>query len=108
VLIHAIHLLSFKEERNSYFTSGVVHFHLELVNPANKRILALCNLPIGRDMDGKVITEAIERDFLNKYPVKYIDTYEDIKIQCEKNGKKDLSDSEAMILKNQLRNLGYF
>ncbi len=71
-------------------------------------ILALCNLPIGRDMDGKVITEAIERDFLNKYPVQYIDTYEDIKIQCDKNAKKDLSDSEALILKNQLRNLGYF
>lgn len=71
-------------------------------------ILALCNLPIGRDMDGRVIIDAVEKSFLNEYPVQFINTYEDIEKQGDKNGKKDLSDSEALILKNQLRTLGYF
>ncbi len=69
-------------------------------------ILAMCNMPVARDMDGSVITEAIEEDFLNKYPVQYIDTYEDSLDQDRH--KKELSDEEARNLKEQLKSLGYF
>ncbi|HDH05642.1 MAG TPA: hypothetical protein ENH01_08010 [Nitrospirae bacterium] len=71
-------------------------------------ILALCNLPVGRDMDGSVITDAIEDNFLQTYPVQYIDTYENLRTQEKDDGKKDFSDEEAASLKEQLKNLGYF
>ncbi|GBD95513.1 MAG TPA: hypothetical protein ENG83_04100 [Nitrospirae bacterium] len=71
-------------------------------------ILALCNLPVGRDMDGRVITEAIEDNFLQKYPVQYIDTYEKFRVRAGDKGKTDFSDEEAVTLKEQLKNLGYF
>jgi len=40
-------------------------------------ILYFLGLPVAEDMNGKVITEAINEDFLKKYPVRYIKTYED-------------------------------
>jgi len=32
-------------------------------------------LPIARDMDGRVLTELFEADYLQKHPISYIDTY---------------------------------
>lgn len=71
-------------------------------------ILALCNLPVGMDMDGKVITDAIIEEFLDAFPVQYIDTYEnpDLKANNEKKESR-LTDEETEDLKNQLKNLGY-
>jgi len=40
-------------------------------------ILARCGLPLGRDMDGKVLREAFREDFFAQRPIKYIDTYDD-------------------------------
>jgi len=40
-------------------------------------ILALCGLPLGRDMDGKILKEAFREDFFAQRPIKYIDTYDD-------------------------------
>ncbi len=39
-------------------------------------ILYLVGLPVGRDMDGEVIEDAIEIEFLGASPIKEIDTYE--------------------------------
>jgi predicted AlkP superfamily phosphohydrolase/phosphomutase len=68
-------------------------------------ILSLFNMPVGKDMDGRVITEAIEEDFQSKYPTWFIDTYKDV--NHDEVRKKTLSDGETEKLKNQLRDLGY-
>ena len=70
-------------------------------------ILALCNMPIGRDMDGEVITAGIENDFIQKYPVHYIDSYEELGVKGSDEGKRDFNEEEAKHLKEQLKNLGY-
>jgi len=71
-------------------------------------ILALCNMPIGKDMDGEVITAGVENDFLRKYPVRYIDSYENLWGKGkDDDGKREFSEEEAMNLKEQLRSLGY-
>ncbi|MBN1223241.1 MAG: alkaline phosphatase family protein, partial [Candidatus Aminicenantes bacterium] len=36
-------------------------------------ILYLFDLPVGKDMDGKVLTEVFERQFLDSRPIRYID-----------------------------------
>jgi MFS family permease len=38
-------------------------------------ILYLFNLPVAQDMDGRVLTELIDDDYLNKHPITYIDSY---------------------------------
>ena len=71
-------------------------------------IMALCNLPVGRDMDGKVITDAIIEEFLDAFPVQYIDTYENPNLKANNEKKESrLTDEETEDLKNQLKNLGY-
>ena len=66
-------------------------------------ILALTNMPIGRDMDGQVLTEAIGEDFLTNYPVQTIASYDDI--DTGKDAAPEQESSEE--LKSQLRALGY-
>ncbi|MFQ5822504.1 MAG: alkaline phosphatase family protein [bacterium] len=66
-------------------------------------ILALMNMPIGKDMDGRALTEAIAEDFLIKYPVSYIESYDDSNLTSE--ATPDMVANEK--LKNQLRALGY-
>jgi tetratricopeptide (TPR) repeat protein len=39
-------------------------------------ILYLLGLPVGRDMDGRVLDDAIARDYLAQNPPEFIDTYE--------------------------------
>lgn len=70
-------------------------------------ILALCNMPIGKDMDGEVITTGIENDFIKKYPVHYIDSYEDFGGRGKDECKRNFSEEEARNLREQLKNLGY-
>lgn len=66
-------------------------------------ILALTGLPVGRDMDGQVLTEAIEDAFSEKHPVEYIESYDEPDTGSE--AQADMESSEA--LKSQLRALGY-
>ena len=66
-------------------------------------ILYFNGLPIAEDMDGRVLTEVIDEDYLRKNPVRYIRSYEVGGIE-EKNIVK--SDSDQKIL-DVLRNLGY-
>ncbi len=71
-------------------------------------LLALCNMPIGKDMDGEAITPAIDSGFLQKYPLYYIDSYENWGDRYINDDKKDFSDEEARNLREQLKSLGYF
>jgi len=66
-------------------------------------ILYLMGLPIGRDMDGEVIVDAIAPKFLKENPILYIDTYENI-------GKRRFIDKNEKVDKEYLeylKSLGY-
>jgi arylsulfatase A-like enzyme len=66
-------------------------------------VLALLGMPIGRDMDGRVLTEAIVSEFLEQNPLAYIDTYD---TGMELTGAQDEEPvSEELI--TRLRDLGY-
>ncbi len=70
-------------------------------------LLALCGLPVAGDMDGRVLTEAIDGDFLRGHPVRTIDTYEPA------GGSRGDADSEPVEspiddeVRERLRALGY-
>jgi predicted AlkP superfamily phosphohydrolase/phosphomutase len=67
-------------------------------------ILYLLDLPVAKDMKGNVLTQAIETDFLKRYPVKYIDSYETTKGAIrEEFNHKPIKEQEL----EQLRSLGY-
>ncbi|GBE16753.1 type I phosphodiesterase / nucleotide pyrophosphatase [bacterium BMS3Abin15] len=72
-------------------------------------ILALCNMPVGNDMDGNVIEGVFDEQFMKKYPVRFVDSYESNSSEDAgvKSLKKELSDEETESLKDQLKNLGY-
>jgi predicted AlkP superfamily phosphohydrolase/phosphomutase len=68
-------------------------------------VLALAGLPVARDMDGRPLTEAMSRAFLERHPVAYIDSYE---VGGAPDG--DLTPVESPIddeIKEMLRSLGY-
>lgn len=65
-------------------------------------LLALMDLPIGHDMDGRVLTEIFKPDFLSASPVRHIDTWEEPNWSYEED---NASADEA--LKENLRSLGY-
>lgn len=65
-------------------------------------LLALMDLPIGQDMDGRVLTEIFKPDFLSASPVRHIDTWEEPNWSYEED---NASADEA--LKENLRSLGY-
>ena len=70
-------------------------------------LLALCGLPVADDMDGRVLEEAIDSDFLKRHPVRTIETYEPA------GGSSEDGDSEPMEspiddeVRERLRALGY-
>jgi predicted AlkP superfamily phosphohydrolase/phosphomutase len=65
-------------------------------------VLALLGMAVGRDMDGRVLTEAIAPGFLEKTPIKYIDTYD---ADLEWSEVEDEPVSEELL--TRLRDLGY-
>ena len=60
-------------------------------------------MPVARDMDGKVLTDIFDRDFLDRKPVAFIPTYEDGK----KNKPAELDPATKEKLLEELRALGY-
>jgi len=64
-------------------------------------ILALYGLPIGRDMDGRVLTEVFEHD---NGPVTWVDSYD---TGNRSRGRVEPSDTDKAILE-KLKALGYF
>jgi predicted AlkP superfamily phosphohydrolase/phosphomutase len=68
-------------------------------------ILALYGLPVGEDMDGKVLRDAISPDFLREHPVTTIPTYER---PGEARGEQEPVESSVDDeIKDRLRSLGY-
>jgi predicted AlkP superfamily pyrophosphatase or phosphodiesterase len=67
-------------------------------------ILAYLGLPVGKDMDGRPITEVFEPSYLRTHPIQYLETYE----TGERPGSRTPLESpldEGM--KEKLRALGY-
>jgi tetratricopeptide (TPR) repeat protein/predicted AlkP superfamily phosphohydrolase/phosphomutase len=66
-------------------------------------ILALFGLPVGEDMDGRVLDEALAPGFLSRHPVTRIATYERGSI-APQEVEPSLQDADLM---EKLRSLGY-
>jgi len=67
-------------------------------------ILYLFGLPIGEDMDGQVLTEAISKDFIDTNPYLTIPTYENDSDSPESAPRANAADREEI---ERLRSLGY-
>ena len=68
-------------------------------------ILYLMDLPVAKDMKGKVLTDAIEEKYLKRHPIKYIKTYEKEKIKKIPIPVRSIKDREK--IEEGLRSLGY-
>jgi hypothetical protein len=66
-------------------------------------ILYLMDLPVAKDMDGKILTSAIIPGLVKKKPVEYIDTYD---IEQSRVSEPLISPADEEI-KDKLRSLGY-
>lgn len=67
-------------------------------------LLYLLDLPVGKDMDGRVLKEVFEQKFLNKRPIRHIKSYEgEVKIKTER--KRDENIDKRTL--EELRALGY-
>jgi hypothetical protein len=64
--------------------------------------LAVLGLPIGRDMDGKILYNVFTDEFFNEKPARYIKTWDTPKI-----GTKEMKSIFEEEIKNHLRTLGY-
>ncbi len=73
---------------------------LEDITPT---ILALLGIPVGEDMEGRVLTEVFDPDFLLKYPVRTIPSHD----RGEVFHAKATFSNEDNLLKDKLRALGY-
>ena len=69
-------------------------------------ILALLGRPVAKDMDGKVLTDAIAPDFLRRHPVQFIESYDSL---LGKEPNAEIADTEVGMeeVKERLRELGY-
>ena len=70
-------------------------------------ILALCGLPVAEDMDGSVLTEAIDRDFLRTHPVRTIETYEPAGGSVGVDDREPIESPIDDEVRERLRALGY-
>jgi arylsulfatase A-like enzyme len=68
-------------------------------------LLALLGEPVGRDMDGFVLTGLIDEDFLTESPVTYVDTYE--RDDGSEPGEEPIGSALDDAIKEELRSLGY-
>lgn len=66
-------------------------------------LLYVFNLPIGKDIDGKVLEEAFSEKFLKKQPIRYIDSYEG-EVKTKKGERDKILDQKTL---EELRALGY-
>jgi tetratricopeptide (TPR) repeat protein len=71
-------------------------------------ILALFGLPVGRDMDGQPLAEALTDEFLEQHPVEWIDSYGGYReTGGELAGGEALRSPDAEEHLEKLRSLGY-
>jgi len=97
----------FKDNIPSFIKSCFSILHFESINPTTlditPTILYSMNLPVGKDMDGKVIEDAFIQNVIRKYPIKYINSYEGLP---KEKSKKIPSSADKEVLK-KLKALGY-
>lgn len=60
-------------------------------------------MPMGRDMDGSVLTEAVTPEFLERHPLTHIDSYD---TDMEFHDVED-DDPVSEVVMARLRDLGY-
>jgi predicted AlkP superfamily phosphohydrolase/phosphomutase len=70
-------------------------------------ILALMGEPVGRDMDGFVLTDMIDEGHLKAHPVQYVDTYERESPGESAEPSESLESPLDDAIKKELRSLGY-
>lgn len=70
-------------------------------------ILALMGRPVARDMDGRVLVEALDEHFLEVSPITFIDSYETGPGDNGSVESTELSAEEREFLEERLRSLGY-
>jgi tetratricopeptide (TPR) repeat protein len=69
--------------------------------------LYLLGLPVGKDMDGRVLDDAIDRNYLAKHPVEFIDTYEGEGGSRREGPEEELDASMEEEMVARLEALGY-
>jgi len=69
-------------------------------------LLYLYDLPVAKDMDGRVLTEAFDEIFLKQRPIRIIETYESAKGEEKKEEIKRDKELDKKKLE-ELRSLGY-
>jgi hypothetical protein len=84
--------------RESNHISGA---HVYDITPT---LLALQGNGVARDMDGKVLTDVIKKDFLLDNPISYIDSYEPAGSETEQTDD-DVEENDEV--RERLRELGY-
>jgi predicted AlkP superfamily phosphohydrolase/phosphomutase len=68
-------------------------------------ILTIAGLPVGRDMEGEVLTDAFTREFARTHPVRFVETHEtDLEKGVDEEPIESPVDDEV---REQLRSLGY-
>jgi hypothetical protein len=70
-------------------------------------ILALWGMPVADDMDGRVLTEAIDPAFLGEHPVTSIATYEPEEGSSGNGSEEPIESSLDEEVRERLRALGY-
>jgi hypothetical protein len=66
-------------------------------------ILYAMGIPVPSDMDGSVLKEIFEEDYLHDHPISFTHAHEEI----ERKGEKVYSEDEQMKIEERLRGLGY-
>jgi len=66
-------------------------------------LLALLRLPVGRDMDGKVLMDCLAPGYAEQHPVRFVDTYDNV----YKPAKPGKSAAAAKDLADKLKSMGY-
>lgn len=69
-------------------------------------LLALKNIPVARDFDGGVLTGVIEGSWLERFPVREIDTHDDKAFEAARGARMRAATDQAERLE-QLKSLGY-
>ena len=69
-------------------------------------LLAIKDVPIGRDMRGQVLTEVVDAAWLERFPVRYVKTHDDKAFEAARRERMREAADQAERLE-QLKSLGY-
>ncbi len=69
-------------------------------------LLYLLDLPVAKDMDGSALTDIFTREFREKHPLRYVETYEE-DVTAREEAEKAVRSPVDEELRRRLRALGY-